>query len=1334
MSDSNSNSNWRETIAPILEGFVPKTTSQENKKSLKVSLSNVKPANNGCEEEIKDQVDSVSKDGCPAEKSNREIYSSVTKGDILEAISKSTDTSSFVPSLKEVGLGNSEIESISSFQDSTDLAAMDNLVELEKTKSIQAPNKPVLTSQMSQDAINIKKVSMKPEDILKTANSLSRRSSFGNHQSAITQGVSKMSLQQVMNSPSTPSTPSKSIALSTGEADLKSESGSIISNTDTDYTVTPSIGNKENVKKIGKIGVCALDNKVLSKPCRRILNRLMEHGEFETIIFGDKVLFDEDIENWPTCDFLISFFSNGFPLDKAIQYVKRRKPYQINDLTMQKLLWDRRLVLKLLQVNSVPSPERLEISRDGGAKIDDDLKKKFADKGMPVDFSCKEPDWRMINDDILEVNGKQLEKPFVEKPVNGEDHNIYIYYHSSNGGGGRRLFRKIGNKASEFDSELNMIRTSGSYIYEKFMDADNCEDVKAYTVSPKFCHAETRKSPVVDGIVKRNTHGKEIRYITELTDEEKTMAAKICSSFEQTICGFDLLRAQGKSYVIDVNGFSFVKDNNEYYDTTAKILREMFIEAKAKKAAEKEKLLNLKHKTKSLPKAKGIIKNIIEDDAERKRLNITKSEANLLKLNQTSDKNSIVNLKEYLETQNAKEEEKDQRWVFKGMVTVVRHGDRTPKQKHKYSFTSDIFISLLKGHKEEVIIRNVIDLEIALKALMIARDEKLEDLNKLNVLIDALSKKLNFPGTKIQLKPVVNKQTKKVEKVQFILKFFGEATHSAKYQASELGEQMRLDFGLLNKSILEDNNIKIYSSSERRVLYTAQLWAAALYGGDYENEIFIRKDLLDDSNAAKELMDKVKKKLKPLLRIGQEAPSDFTWPTNMPQPYLVMKRVCELMRYNKTIMDYHFEHNTPEQLTAYQNKWCCAEDAKLFKERWDKLFAEFTTVEKVDPSKISELYDTMKFDALHNRSFLEKIFYPGDHGTVDKGIMDEELVSNSLVDKYPINLLAKNNFKVSSSDKSTSNSSITPPSTLIDNDSKPRSVSIGSSISQVSTGGTAAVNGSGAFSNNTNFENNPANIPSSPGKSNSNSINNPKGSVGSLGWVLEGKKNDKTTDSVFSEKDYSHLRELFKLSKVLFDFICPQEYGITDDEKLDIGLLTSLPLAKQILSDIDSMKAEKNPQCVAYFTKESHIYTLLNILYESGLPMRIARNALPELDYLSQINFELYERVDKLTGEKTHSIRLKLSPGCQTQDPLDVQLDNRHYISCSPKISLTRHLDAAVFENILRNKFSRVKLPDMFTAVNITSPNLSYKGYKGDEVIKNKFSLLSPSAAADNEE
>lgn len=1344
-----------------------------------------------------------------------------------------------------------------------------------------------------------------------------------------------------VNSPSSPApTQSKQGRTVRGRTPGNSRRVSTSNPNSVSHSTDRSTIGTANPNKIGTIGICALDSKARSKPSRNILNRLVgKDNEFDVIIFGDKVILDENVENWPVCDFLISFFSDGFPLEKAIAYAKLRRPFCVNDLPMQTVLWDRRMCLMILDKLGVPTPKRLEVNRDGGpVALSTDIAQRMklltgveligSDDGRgggqpsPTDVHLED------DNDTLVVDGQKLEKPFVEKPTSGEDHNINIYYPKSQGGGGRRLFRKVNNKSSEKDETLNIPRCitqpGESFIYERFLKVENAEDVKAYTVGTGFCHAETRKSPVVDGVVKRNPNGKEIRYVTTLSKEEQSMAAKIASGFGQRVCGFDLLRVQEAdgsvlSYVIDVNGWSFVKDNNEYYNQAAKVLREMFIREKQKWDGRATPSEADEHESKSsMPPPNSFSdkdrKSTFSKDREalNGHRNALKGVFRSRSISQLRDNvhhaaqrvghpggarspsgtHSPITSPPTLERSNSYQKPvpsqipnkedlpppavphveehtpvpeyersmpmdldalgheeapasipapaSKSQWKLKGMVAVIRHADRTPKQKFKFTFHTKPFVDLLKGHQEEVLLVGEAALNSVQQAVRQAMAEGVEDMNKLRQLQNALAKKGAWPGTKVQIKPMFKKpkdadekagkekkdksekkakkesvplvdasdsqdtddvhsklgadgqvdpasfhavhadspsgpsgaraqnrsdslgeitmsraaaadQNLVLDKLQLVMKWGGEPTHSARYQATDLGENMRNDLLLMNRSVLDD--VSIFTSSERRVTTSAQIFATAFLdekeiGSD---QILVRKDLLDDSNAAKDEMDRVKKRLKGLLREGHQAPEQFAWPKDgTPEPYLVVRRVVELMKFHRRVMRHNFSKlqnsgavsslekfkkpSTPgepsapangvnenhqstvdAQASTIQPRWCTGEDAELFKERWEKLFNEFVDAEKVDPSKISELYDTMKFDALHNRQFLEWVFTPSTSILAEE---DELEVGSRL--KRTVSTSAREEFEQTHNGEAPSapagpvhGVSPMPESNDMESLHLPppkRSDTASTSASRHEDGRKDKENGRdrSTISQRLGLRRRSADLMSMTKNATTAppTQDDPSASYFKLFKGTVPADQSKVKNDVRLEK----LNELYSLSKILFDFIGPQEYGITESEKLEIGLLTSLPLLKEIVKDLEEVQASEDAKSFLYFTKESHIYTLLNCILEGGVQTKIARNAIPELDYLSQICFELYESENSGTDidpENPHSnfnysIRITISPGCHTFDPLDVQLDSKHCIGCSPRRSLTRHENWKDIISTLRDKFHTVKLPKSFTAVNLS--------------------------------
>jgi len=84
-----------------------------------------------------------------------------------------------------------------------------------------------------------------------------------------------------------------------------------------------------------------------------------------------------------------------------------------------------------------------------------------------------------------------------------------------------------------------------------------------------------------------------------------------------------------------------------------------------------------------------------------------------------------------------------------------------------------------------------------------------------------------------------------------------------------------------------------------------------------------------------------------LLRPGSKAASQFTWPKDQPEPRVVMQRVVELMHWHQSVLDENFRKMGRAAVEKVQARWCCAENPLLFRERWEKLFEEFSEADKV---------------------------------------------------------------------------------------------------------------------------------------------------------------------------------------------------------------------------------------------------------------------------------------------------------------------------------------------------------------------------------------------------
>lgn len=101
---------------------------------------------------------------------------------------------------------------------------------------------------------------------------------------------------------------------------------------------------------------------------------------------------------------------------------------------MQFDIQDRRSVYNILAKEGIEIPRHAILDRN--SPDPDGLWNKSPICGLflPYEFSLYVTESSLLEfDDHVEVNGVVFNKPFVEKPISAEDHNIFMYYPTSAG-------------------------------------------------------------------------------------------------------------------------------------------------------------------------------------------------------------------------------------------------------------------------------------------------------------------------------------------------------------------------------------------------------------------------------------------------------------------------------------------------------------------------------------------------------------------------------------------------------------------------------------------------------------------------------------------------------------------------------------------------------------------------------------------------------------------------------------------------------------------------------------------------------------------------------------
>jgi len=453
----------------------------------------------------------------------------------------------------------------------------------------------------------------------------------------------------------------------------------------------------------------------------------------------------------------------------------------LNDVRKLQNMQDRRWLLKALKDHALPTPHFVQCTRDGGPEIPETDIEEY--------------------EDYIVVENRMIKKPFVEKPVDRRDRQIYVYYPRAQGGGRALLStRESGDVPQGVHFDPNgKIRKEGSFIYQEYLQSEG------FVVQVICVGGNSYGNAVLAGVGKAALAKSGVSSPEPcpvwLRQEEKIMASKLQVILAQTLFGLTLLRSQTASgnaisYIIDVwPGIPSTGLGAHNHDVVRALQQSMKIWRGAFSRA------------RSLPKYSAE-EGGGEDNDNRS----------------CATPRSRLSDASYMDKSGAEGDSEEADLIC--VLLVARHSERTPKQKvkAKVSLPSDYSAGMLLGWLQgdmvgpEDILGNPRGLELRAKKQLVrlqdaARSLKNQgyDVGSLTDALDCISKE----GATFHAKVGCEEG-----RLVIGLKWGGELTAAGISDAEEFGREFRLetypkeDMDELLATLRHD--IKIYASKESR--------------------------------------------------------------------------------------------------------------------------------------------------------------------------------------------------------------------------------------------------------------------------------------------------------------------------------------------------------------------------------------------------------------------------------------------------------------------------------------------------------------------------------------